>query len=92
MRAGCERRNQWAAAVPNSRQLAERLRAHARLYRHVAEQRLYRHVAEQRLYRHVAEQMWSETRAEELIRLAVECVRAAETADATAAKNKPDAA
>ena len=38
MRAGCERRNPWAAAVPNSQQLAERLRAHARLYRHIAEQ------------------------------------------------------
>jgi hypothetical protein len=36
--------------------------------------------------------MWSETRAEELIRLAEECVRAAEIAEATAAKNKPDAA
>ena len=74
MRAGWDRRNRWAATVPNSQQLAERLRAHARLYRHIAEQ------------------MWSETRAEELIRLAEECVRAAEIAEATAAENKPDAA
>ena len=57
--------------MPNSQQLAERLRAHARLYRHIAEQ------------------TWSETKAEELIRLADECTRAAEAAET---KNNPDAA
>jgi 3-methyladenine DNA glycosylase AlkC len=60
--------------VPNSQQLAERLRAHARLYRHIAEQ------------------TWSEIKAEELIRLADECTRAAEAAEAAETKNKPDAA
>ena len=38
MDAGCCDRNPWAKAVPNSQQLAERLRAHARLYRHIAEE------------------------------------------------------
>ncbi|MGE5268861.1 MAG: hypothetical protein ACM3JG_04225 [Thiohalocapsa sp.] len=28
----------WTRPVPNSKYLAERLRAHARLYRHIAEQ------------------------------------------------------
>jgi hypothetical protein len=46
--------------VPNSQQLAECLRAHARLYRQIAEQ------------------TWSETKVEELIRLAGECARAAD--------------
>lgn len=57
--------------MPNSEQLAKRLQAHARLYRHIAEQ------------------TWSETRAEELIRLAEECTKAAEE---LAKKHDPDAA
>jgi hypothetical protein len=57
--------------VPTSEQLAELLCAHARLYRHIAEQ------------------TWSETRAQELIGLAEQCTRAADT---FAHKDRPDAA
>lgn len=47
--------------MPNSRYLADRLRAHARLYRHIAEE------------------MWNEDKAQELVRLADECIYAADS-------------
>lgn len=59
--------------MPNSKYLAERLRAHARLYRHIAEE------------------TWREDAAQELVRLADECTRAAD-AIATEGPDGADAA
>ena len=59
--------------MPNSRYLADRLRAHARLYRHIAEE------------------MWNEDKAQELVRLADECVFAADSIMAGAAAAEFDA-
>ena len=58
--------------MPNSRYLADRLRAQARLYRHIAEE------------------MWNEHKAQELVRLADECIYAADSiaAGVTAAESE----
>jgi hypothetical protein len=56
--------------VPNSLYLADRLRAHARLYRHIAEE------------------MWSEDKAQELVRLADECIYAADSIAGGGAENR----
>jgi len=59
-RAWSARLNPGHRAVTDPQHLAERLRAHARLYRHIAAE------------------TWSEDKARELVRLADECVRAAD--------------
>ncbi|MGN6572622.1 MAG: hypothetical protein ACTHLO_14535 [Pseudolabrys sp.] len=60
--------------MPNSRYLADRLRAHARLYRHIAEE------------------TWNEDRAQELVRLADECIYAADSIAAGGADVDADVA